>query len=114
MDVDHRFPGRVTANAASRARAKALDGLIDAQAMHRKHPRTFQVPTAASKAAIKPGDFVKVARNDERFWVRVTGFEKRRIHGAVDNKLKKRLNKDLPLGKKIYFQKKHIYAIDFA
>lgn len=110
MDDDYRFPTRKKSNA--RSRAKRVDGLVDAQAMQRKHPRTFEAPTAAKLKAIKPGDFVKVARNGERFWVRVTGFEKRRIHGVVDNKLIR--NDDLPLGTKIYFQKRHIYSIDFV
>lgn len=112
MDADHRFPLGLRSNPRSRARPKTLTGLLNAQALHKKHPKTFEVPRAAALRKLKPGDAVKVARNDERFWVIVTGFEKRRVHGIVDNKLVKKLNADLPLGTKIYFQKKHIYAID--
>ena len=60
------------------------------------------------RSRIKPGDFVKVARNGERFWLKVTGFEKRRLHGAVANDLV--ANDDLPKGAVIYLQKKHIYS----
>lgn len=95
-------------NPAKRRAPVAIKGLVDAKAMAKAHPDTFDVPSAANLKKIKPGDLVKVARNNERFWVVVTGFEKRRIHGAVDNDLL--LNDDLPVGTVIYFQKKNIYS----
>lgn len=105
MDIDNRFAQdvRVTRNPAI-----AVDGLVDAKALAKEHPDTFEVPPEANLKKIKPGDFVKLARNGERFWVKVTGFEKRRIHGAVANDLLR--NDDLPYGTSIYFQKKNIYS----
>jgi hypothetical protein len=105
MESDHRF---AQGHPAKRGHPRAVKGLADAQALAKAHPETFGVPPAANLKRIKPGDFVKVARNGERFWVKVTGFEKRRIHGVVDNDLM--FNDDLPVGQGIYFQKKHIYS----
>jgi hypothetical protein len=107
MDRDHPFALRPNPKASGK-RARKVEGLIDAQAIHRKHPETFDVPPQRELRKIKPGDFVKVARNKERFWLEVTGFEKRRLHGEVANKLL--LNEDLKLGDRIYFQKKNIYS----
>jgi len=106
MDRDHALPSG--APVPNRGKAKTIRGLLDAKAQHKKHPETFEVPTTAQLKKIKPGDHVKVSRKGERFWVLVTGFEKRRIHGTVDNKLIR--NDDLPLGTTIYFQKKNILS----
>lgn len=104
--TDHLVPnGFPVPNAA---RARVVKGLLDARAVNKKHPETFEVPSYARLKKVKPGDSVKISRNNERFWITVTGFEKRRIHGVVDNKLI--FNDDLPLGTKIYFQKKHILS----
>jgi hypothetical protein len=108
VDLDHPVHNAVPI--PNRKKAIPVKGLLDARAMNKKHPDTFEVPSYATLKKIKPGDFVKVARNNERFWVQVTGFEKRRIHGAVDNKLVRKANKDLPLGTVIYFQKKNILS----
>lgn len=107
MDRDHIRP--VAGPVPSLGNAKVIPGLLDAKAQHKKHPETFEAPSDAALKKIKPGNFVKVARNNERFWVRVTGFQKRRIHGAVYNKLDN--NDDLPLGTAIFFQKKHILSM---
>ena len=107
MDSDHRF-AQNPKGAGGRKKPIAIDGLADAKALARAHPDTFEVPSDAVLKKIKPGDHVKLARNNERFWVYVTGFEKRRIHGTVDNDLLR--NDDLPIGTAIYFQKKNIYS----
>ena len=39
-----------------------LTKLVDAQAMHREYPETFDAPDAQELAAIKPGDWVKICR----------------------------------------------------
>lgn len=52
---------------------KAID-LIDAQSMHRLHPKTFKVPSHADLLELAPGDVVKVCARAERFWVTLERF----------------------------------------
>lgn len=108
MDEDHRWGLEPPRNA--RKRPVSVSGLVDAKAMARKYPKTFEAPSDKVLTKIKPGDLVKVSRNDQRFWLSVTGFEKRRIHGTVVNHLGDK-NPDLPFGSSIYFSKKNIYAL---
>jgi hypothetical protein len=105
MDIDHRFGSKTP---GKRAHPTAVTGLVDAKALAKAHSETFGVPSDADLRKLGPGDLVKVARNGERFWVSVTGFEKRRIHGEVANELME--NDDLPFGASIYLQKKNIYS----
>jgi len=105
MDIDHRF-GQKTPG--KRGRPIAPGDLVDAKALAKAHSETFGVPSDADLRKVGPGDLVKVARNGERFWVSVTGFEKRRIHGEVANELEE--NDDLPFAQSIYLQKKNIYS----
>lgn len=82
--------------------------LVDAAKLAREHPKTFKRPTTAKLRKVKPGAFVKVNVGGERIWLRVTGYEKRRYHGAVAN-----LPDDprLDLGTRVYFQKRNIYSV---
>lgn len=105
MDLDHPFAMPVAPN---RTHPISVEGLLDAASMRKKHPATFEVPPQKELQGIKPGDIVKVSRNGERFWVTVTGFEKRRIHGQVSNELER--NHDLPFGETIFFQKKNVMS----
>ena len=68
-------------------------------------------PSDAAISKLKPGDYVKVARNGERFWVKVTGYIGRRWHGIVDNRLT--MNDDLEPGEPIFFMKKNIYDVRY-
>lgn len=87
---------------------------IDAQAMHRKHPKTFEVPSVASISALKPGDHVKIAAivggkgnpSAERFWVKLTKTGKQ-LEGTVANDL---AFVKLKHGAKVRFSPKNIYA----
>jgi len=88
---------------------RAVKGLVNAKLMAKEHPETFFVPSDAEIKRVKPGDFVKLARNDERFWVRVTGWVGKKWHGTVANELI--CNDDLPYGSSIYFTKKNIYDV---
>ena len=105
MEIDHRF---AEGRPSGRSHPIAVPDLVDAKARAKKSPDSFDVPAESNLKRIKPGDFVKLARNKERFWVKVTGFEKRRLHGSVDNDLLE--NDDLPSGTAIYFQKKNIFS----
>lgn len=65
--------------------------LVDGVAMHRAHPRTFQIPSLADKAMVKEGDYVKLSfgeaghQNNERMWVKVTKRDGDKFEGYLDN-----------------------------
>lgn len=91
---------------------------VDAQAMHRKHPKTFEVPSAKVLSQLKPGDHVKVAAVEktergpsgmarERFWVLLTKVNGSKLEGTVDNDL---VMVKLKYGAKVKFATKNVYA----
>jgi hypothetical protein len=85
---------------------------VDAQEMHRTHPKTFEVPTDEELNALKKGDEVKVcANNKERFWVIITSIDGDKITGTVDNELIDAGGHGLNYGDSITFEKKNIYSI---
>lgn len=86
-----------------------LDRLVDAQAMARKHPATFEAPTPAELASIRVGGVVKICRNGERFWVLVTHRSGEAVTGEVENHLI--YNDDLSVGTKVSFATRYIFAI---
>lgn len=106
FEMDCSCPARVR---AKRTPPRKVDGLINARLLAFEHPDTFFVPRDSELKKVKPGDHVKVSRGGERFWVKVEGFEGRKWHGMIDNVLKR--NYDLRAGDRIYFQRKHIYAV---
>ncbi len=98
-------PGRGTRKRTGEPRT--IRGLANARLLAFEFPETFEVPSDAELRAMKPGDYVKVARNGERFWVRLDGYVGRKWHGTVSNDLV--LNDDLKLGDSIFFARKNIY-----
>jgi hypothetical protein len=106
MDIDHPDPTKRSAR-ASRGAPVAVRGLTDAAALAARHAE-FEVPKADEIRSIKPGDFVKLRRNKERFWVEFTGYEGRRFHGSPANDL---LNNDDIVSSNLYFTRKNIYRI---
>ncbi len=92
-------------------RPREIIGLTNGQVWAKRYPKTFKIPSDGWIKQIKPDDFVKIGRNGERFWVKVTGFEGRKWHGQVWNQLI--CNDDLPPRMPIYFYKKNILAIRF-
>ena len=88
---------------------KAIKGLVNARLLALEFEDTFFVPSDASIKAIKTGNFVKVALNNERIWVRVDGYVGRKWFGTVSNDLM--LQNDLKCGDCIYFMRKNIYDI---
>ena len=82
---------------------------VDAQAMHKKNPKTFKVPSKAKLKKIKKGDTVKISAGGERFWVTVSSVKGNKVCGKVDNDTS--ACKKFSYGKKVCFQKKHIHAI---
>jgi hypothetical protein len=107
MDADHPTPTKRVSR-SSRGHPQQVSGLRDAAALAKKHVN-FEAPSAAAIRSLKPGDYVKVARNGERFFVEMSGFEGRKYHGIVANDLEK--NDDVPADVPIYFYRKNIYCI---
>ena len=94
----------------AKARPRTVKGLVNARLLAFEFD-SFEVPSDSEIRKLKPGDFVKVARNGERFWLRVDGYVGRKWHGTVSNKLV--LNDDLKYGESIYFTRKNIYDLKF-
>jgi len=92
-----------------RSEPQKVKGLVNARLLAFEFPDTFELPHDSVIKSVKPGDYVKVARNGERFWLRVDGFVGRRWHGTVDNDLV--VNEDIERGDSIYFMRKNIYDV---
>ena len=54
-------------------------------------------------------DAVKICRNDERFWVRVTAIEDATKSGTVNNVLIRDGNEDLAVGTPVRFERRHVF-----
>ena len=106
-DYDHLFAARRVKN--KRTRPKEIQGLVNARLLAFEYPETFELPPDSAIRKLKVGDYVKVARNNERFWIKITGFVGRKWHGTIANELI--LNPDLQFGDAIYFEKKNIYDV---
>lgn len=106
-DEDHKRPSKKRSGRRL-CEPRKIDGLVNARSLSLQYD-TFNVPSDADIRKIKPGDFVKLARNGERFWVRVDGYIARKWHGTIDNKLTE--NEDIGYGDKIFFYKKNIYDV---
>lgn len=89
---------------------KATDKLVDAVAMAAANPKTFTVPSAAELDVLRAGDFVKVCRNDERFWVELTAIEPTLLHGIVANALVNPGNAKLVMGSPLTCERRHVYT----
>jgi len=83
---------------------------VNAREMAANHPKTFCVPTEKEMEDLKPGDFVKVCLNEERFWCEVVHFNKETeaVTGFVSNEL---LFSDLSHGDEIVFKFENVYDI---
>jgi hypothetical protein len=83
--------------------------LADAFALHEQHGASFALPDPDRLAALEPGDFVKVCRHDERFWIEITKVREDVLHGTVANRLGMPGNEDLPVGAVITARWKNVY-----
>jgi len=108
QDQDCARPGNCR-SLVGKAVPRTIKGLVNASLLAFEFEDTFEVPSDSEIKKLKPGDFVKVARNSERFWLRVDGYVGRKWHGTVANKLG--FNDDLKFGDSIYFAKKNIYDL---
>ena len=59
----------------------------DAQKLANLYPETFEAPTDEELSSIKPGMFVKICVQPERFWIKVSEVKDDTIEGTVDNQL---------------------------
>ena len=80
----------------------------DVQERLRHHPDTFVVPDDDTLDKIAPGDFVKVIRGSERFWLRVREYAEGQGVGVVDNYLVEEHGFDY--GDYVAFQRSHVCA----
>lgn len=90
---------------------RTVKGLVNASLLAYEYD-TFEVPPASAIKKLGPGDLVKVARNSERFWLRLDGYVGRKWHGTILNHLQN--NDDLKFGESIFFARKHIYDLRFS
>ena len=84
---------------------------IDAQQMHKEHPKTFYAPSEEELSKIDIGTFVKVCVGMERFWTEVVKIEGSKISALVGNDLAYTDQHGLSLGDYLTFDKKNIYQI---
>lgn len=104
LDVDHFVAGNPRARKDEPRKVK----LVNARSLALEHDY-FEQPSESVMRKVRPGDFVKVARRGERFWLKVTGFVGRTYHGQVAAHLDQ--NSDLEFGDAIYFERKNIYDV---
>jgi hypothetical protein len=82
---------------------------VDAVKMHELHPYTFELPLPDKMRALKPGHYVKICHNEERFWVIVKEINNDKIKGIVNNDLIR--EQPFKCDDEIEFEKRHIYNI---
>jgi hypothetical protein len=85
--------------------------LVDAEAMARDNPQTFIVPEAARLDAVRPGWYLRVCRNNERFWVIVNRIQNGAFVGGIANRLVFADNLSFNMGTVIRVERRHVYAV---
>jgi uncharacterized protein YegJ (DUF2314 family) len=85
--------------------------LINAQQMHLKNPKTFEVPSEEDLDKIKQHDTVKVSVGEERFWVEIIRIENDELIGIVVNQLICTDVHGLCFGDTITLHKYNVYSI---
>lgn len=91
------------------------DTCVDAQAMHREYPETFDAPALPEVETARLGWFLKVSRNNERFWTlyverKGSGWDAD-ITARINNELVKDMNPDLRLHQLVRFKARHIFSV---
>lgn len=105
LDIDFIYPDDIKKKNSS---IKQIKDLISAKEKSQKYVDTFEAPTLRDLRNVSPGDFVKLSVPGYRFWVKVTGYEGKKIQGYVSNYVKCAL---VSPQDNIYFYSKHIYDI---
>jgi hypothetical protein len=94
-----------------------FSGLLDAEVSHRADPWSFSIPRSGVRAALQPGDIVKLlfgvgggpSRGVERMWVEVVEVGEDGYVGRLDNEPS--AIGDLELGAIVRFEPRHVAAI---
>ena len=107
FDRDCVCPARI---GKAKSKPRSIKGLVNARLLAFEFD-SFEVPSDSEIRKLKPGDFVKIARKGDRFWVRIDGYVGRKWHGTVANDLVDENNDDLRKGESIFFSRKHIYDL---
>ena len=95
-------------------------GLLDAEVRHRAAPDSFSIPRSDVRAALEPGDVVKLLFGfgggedppAERMWVTVTAVDGTGYVGRLENQ--PQAITDLAVGARVEFGVEHIAAIHDA
>lgn len=82
---------------------------VDAEQMNRRNPSCFELPDPKKINSLKPGHYVKVCHNNERFWVIVKEVEGNKIKGIINNDLI--MEQPFKCDDEIEFEKRHIYNV---
>lgn len=85
---------------------------IDAQQLHKDFPETFKVPSPESLGKLKKEDLVKIAVDQERFWVRVETVDGEKVTGHIYSTMVATEYHGMSANDLIEFEKKNIYIID--
>lgn len=90
---------------------------IDGVARSAAPPETFQIPSDAERAAMSPGDFVKLGletpESGERFWVEVVArIDDGRYVGRIDNEIDSAWG--LAQNDHVIFEPRHILDVEQA
>lgn len=108
-------PAGAASHTAPVGRQRALQHVtewVDAQAMARSYPDSFEAPSQAQLDAVAPGSWVKIATSGERFWIKVVTVEGVRITGVIDNDLVRTAQHGLQCGDRVTCEKRHLYATE--
>jgi len=82
---------------------------IDAQQMHKDNPDTFWAPNQEELDALRPGQYVKICENRERFWVELEEVDGEKLVGRIDNDLV--MEHSFKYNDIIKFEKKNVMGI---
>lgn len=125
MVTGHRQPEDVPAD-ARRERPEPVDWrLSDAEALHAEHPRSFFIPPADRRRALRPGELVKLGfeygphadregeGHVERIWIEVIDqSEDGGARGLLRNSPFRLA--ELEIGDEVAFEAEHVLSIDFS
>ena len=87
-----------------------IPDIVDASAMAKKHPTTFERPDENELENLCPGQCVKVCAGAERFWVSLKTVGEVLV-GEVDNFLLFTDEHGLNSGDRIQFHSDNVYSI---
>jgi hypothetical protein len=73
--------------------------------------RKIKAPSPLALGRLRPGDCVKICRNEERFWIFLTKVDGTVLEGTVNNHLVNPANADLPLHRPVSFERQYVYDI---